>query len=498
MIHKLYSLTDTVEKAKEPLYIRGIKERKEQSILMHKGEVLDFTTYFNSLSLKKWKRYTTIKALQLALQLEGRFQVTFHLYDEKGSVRHISVETESSCFTYSMEPEEINGVLLGFSLHCMSDVGQYIGGQWNGEFTQWEDKKIGVSITTFKREKYVKRTMNLLHDFQKDHPWLSVLVVDNGSTLEEMQGDRFRVIHNRNFGGSGGFTRGMIEYVEQSTVDYVLLMDDDIVLETSALERTFSLLSGLKAEYADSFLSGAMLSLEEPCIQYENTARWGKIRLHGEGKNLDLSKVDSLVHNENVPSQKNRYGAWWYCSIPVQRIKDIGYPLPIFVKGDDMEFGIRNQREVMSMDGIGVWHQSFLSKISPVVNYYSDRNMLIINNYAEGCNFWTFAVAVLGRIVKRVIQGNLLGIRCLNQALIDYNKGLTGLTAISSEEKMNQILSMVKEPLSLLVIFDLMMNFIKTVFNYKTSHKDYITFRKQSLNSSTFWKKFMEIRGKNG
>lgn len=61
MIHKLYSLTDTVEKAKEPLYIRGIKERKEHSILMHKGEVLDFTTYFNSLSLKKWKRYTTIK-----------------------------------------------------------------------------------------------------------------------------------------------------------------------------------------------------------------------------------------------------------------------------------------------------------------------------------------------------------------------------------------------------------------------------------------------------
>lgn len=215
MIHKLYSLVDTTEKAKELLYIRGVKRRKDNCILMHAGEVLDFTTYFNSLSLKKWKRYTTIKALQLALQLEGHFQVTFHLYDEKGSVRHSSVETESSYFTYSMEAEELNGVLLGFSLHCMSDAGQYIGGQWNGEFTQWEDKKIGISITTFKREKYVKRTMNLLHDFQKDHPWLSVLVVDNGSTLEEMQGERFHIIHNRNFGGSGGFTRGMIEYVEQ-------------------------------------------------------------------------------------------------------------------------------------------------------------------------------------------------------------------------------------------------------------------------------------------
>lgn len=498
MIHKLYSLVDTEEKSKESLYIKGVQNREDGFIHMNEGDVLDFTTYFNSVSLKKWKRYTTIETLQLVLRLEGRFQVTFHLYDENGNVREIEIETDSSTFAKSFSIEELKGVLLGFTLRCLSDTGVYMGGEWDGEFSLWHDQKIGISITTFKREKYVRKTMQVLLDFQQEHPWLSVLVVDNGSTLPEVNEPQFRVIHNRNFGGSGGFTRGMIEYVEQSTVDYVLLMDDDIVLETSALERTFSLLSGLKAEYADSFLSGAMLSLEEPCIQYENTARWGKIRLHGEGKNLDLSKVDSLVHNENVPSQKNRYGAWWYCSIPVQRIKDIGYPLPIFVKGDDMEFGIRNQREVMSMDGIGVWHQSFLSKISPVVNYYSDRNMLIINNYAEGCNFWTFAVAVLGRIVKRVIQGNLLGIRCLNQALIDYNKGLTGLTAISSEEKMNQILSMVKEPLSLLVIFDLMMNFIKTVFNYKTSHKDYITFRKQSLNSSTFWKKFMEIRGENG
>lgn len=55
MIHKLYSLVDTTEKAKELLYIRGVKRRKDNCILMHAGEVLDFTTYFNSLSLKNGK-----------------------------------------------------------------------------------------------------------------------------------------------------------------------------------------------------------------------------------------------------------------------------------------------------------------------------------------------------------------------------------------------------------------------------------------------------------
>lgn len=48
--------------------------------------------------------------------------------------------------------------------------------------------------------------------------------------------------------------------------------------------------------------------------------------------------------------------------MPIRRIREIGYPLPIFVKGDDMEYGIRNHKEVMHMNGIGVWHQSFQEK----------------------------------------------------------------------------------------------------------------------------------------
>ena len=54
MIHKLYSLVDTKVKTKEPLYIRGVNRRSGGTILLNKGEVLDFTTYFNSVSLKKW------------------------------------------------------------------------------------------------------------------------------------------------------------------------------------------------------------------------------------------------------------------------------------------------------------------------------------------------------------------------------------------------------------------------------------------------------------
>lgn len=496
MMQTLYSLVDTDDIAKKDLYIRGSFDKLADGVLsLKKGEILDFSTYFNSFSLKKWKRYTTLETVRLSMAMEGHFRVIFHVYGENGAPTDIKTESNDSHFEYSFSVKDLDGVILGFTLECLSDTGLYGGGEWQGQFSHWNDKKIGISITTFKREAYVKKTISVLRQFQKTHPWLSVLVVDNGSTLEEEQDKGFRLIHNRNFGGSGGFTRGMIEYMDQGSVDYVLLMDDDIVLEPSAIERTWSLLSGLRDEYMDSFLSGAMLKLEEPCIQYENTAHWGKIRLHGEGKDYNLTDIKLLASNEKVPSQKNRYGAWWYCAVPTRRILEIGYPLPVFVKGDDMEYGIRNHREVMSMNGIGVWHQSFQSKISPVVNYYSDRNMLIINNYAEGCGFLTLVTAIAGRIVKRTLQGNLKGIQCLGQALSDYNSGMSGITAIPSDEKMARLLQLFKQPSGLSVWGNLACHSLSAILGYRRIHKDYVTFRETSLSSSRFWKDFLGMRG---
>lgn len=48
------------------------------------GDVLDFLTYFNSFSSIKWKKYTTIKEVSVELYVQGDFEVTFVLQDEKG------------------------------------------------------------------------------------------------------------------------------------------------------------------------------------------------------------------------------------------------------------------------------------------------------------------------------------------------------------------------------------------------------------------------------
>lgn len=495
-MEKLYSLVQTDDSRKADLYIRGQSSHSALKSALHKDEILDFCTYFNSISIKKWRQYTTIQQVMLELNVKGSFELTVAMYSASGEQILIQEKINGPTYRKTWHIDELSGDIAGFSLRALEDGAQCWGGAYYGEFSQWREKKIGIGICTFKREKYVLKTIEHLQDFQENNKWLQVLVVDNGSTLQEQNSEGLRIIHNRNFGGSGGFTRAMIEYVDEDQVDYVLLMDDDIVLDSTALERTHSLLCGLKNEYKDSFLSGAMLRLEEPTIQHENTAYWGKIRLHGFGKGFDVSKIQSLLDNEVVQNHLNQYGAWWYCAIPLHRIRDIGYPLPVFVKGDDMEYGIRNNRPLIHMNGIGVWHQSFAAKVSPVVNYYSDRNMLIINNFAQGCGFFTFIIAVIGRIVKRLCQRNLMGLHMLCLALQDYSTGLTGITKIGSDVKMQQIQAYARQKVSVLSFFQVMFAAAKSIFLYYNSHDNYITFKNAQLKESYFWKKFLELKEK--
>lgn len=480
---KLYALTTTDDSAKEALYIRK------------RDSALDFFTYFNSFSLEKWRQYTTLQSLTLRLQLTGSWKITWKVSDETGE--HFLLEETSAHNDYEHTfPMNLPGNLLGFELTPLEKGSTYQGGAWYGTFSQWQEQKIGISICTFKREEYVKRTIAVLRDFQQENDWLSVLVVDNGSILPEEEKDNFRILHNPNYGGSGGFTRGMIEYVEEGNVDYILLMDDDIVLDPTALERTHSLLCGLRDKYKDSFLAGAMLRLEEPTIQHENTAYWGKIRLHSFGQNFNLSSIDYLVKNEEDIPTKNRYAAWWYCAIPRKRIEKIGYPLPVFVKGDDMEYGIRNAKEIIHMNGIGVWHQSFASKTSDVVNYYSDRNMFLINNFAEKCGWGTFIVAVLGRIAKRSIQFRLNSLKMLYLALQDYESSLYGITSIRADEKMKQVQQYAVAGNDVRMIIEVLVQAVKTVVAYPQIEQKNKKFRSEQLSKADFWKKYLQLRSR--
>merc|ERR1712147_100794 len=59
------------------------------------------------------------------------------------------------------------------------------------------------------------------------------------------------------------------------------------------------------------------------------------------------------------------YNGWWMCLIPRIVADTIGQPLPLFIKWDDAEFGLRAGAHgfpTVTMPGIAIWHMAWSDK----------------------------------------------------------------------------------------------------------------------------------------
>ena len=491
---KLYDLSFPLSEDKEPLYFQGQYKYLEGKAVIQLGDLLDLGTYFNSFSIAKWIDYTTIKKIKVTLQLKGKFLVDFYGMNLNGEVEVLRIKCENSIERVFNAMDFGDFTLIGIRLTAMSDEAEFLGGSYYGSFDTEREVNTGITICTFKREKYLLPNLDKLKALTELNPNINVMVIDNGQTLEEVSTPELQVIHNPNFGGAGGFTRGMMEQVRQGKNSHVILMDDDVIIELSAIERLYSMLRHLKAEHQSKFFAGAMLILDKPTIQHENTACFNKIIRNSFGHNFDLSNKNILCKNESAPKRLNTYAAWWFCCIPTEQIKKIGYPLPIFIKCDDMEYSFRNQQDILTMNGVSVWHEAFENKVNLIMGYYfGNRNTLLMNHFAEGCGRLTFITAVLGRITKSLLNGNFDGLRMLELALTDLNTGLKGMTDLPADEKFDMLK---KYPLTkniVMAIFSIIKLTFQHCLDYDKLDTGYKTFRKDQLTNQKFWRQYLNI-----
>lgn len=489
-MNKLYDIVFSTKEDRKLLYFKGNSDVNEQGLHISSGNTVDFLTYFNSFSITKWKEYTTIKKIQINGKIIGSAEIEIYTVGKEEKV--LIKKQVNRSFALDFDVKKITGEILGIKVKAESKV-IIQNLTYLGEFEEWKNQKIGVVICTFKREQYAKVTIDKLVQFSKNNPWLTTLVVDNGSTLEKVETDNLRIIHNPNYGGSGGFTRGLIENLKSNTNDYVLLMDDDIDLEPSALVHTYGLLCGLKDEYKESFLSGAMLEMDNPYIQYENKAYWQKIRPKGFGRKFNLSKVKSLVNNEKLLKKENQYAGWWYCCVPLNRIEEIGLPLPVFIKGDDIEYSIRNNRPLISLNGIGVWHEVFIKKQAAWLNYFADRNMLMINNYIKNPNRFYFTLGLLLRVLRRIATTDYQNLFFIELSLRDYRCGLNCITLEDPYKYITEKRSNIENIANYKILFRILKQAIFLISNYTTIKDEYLKFRQIKLTNSEFWIKYLKI-----
>ena len=327
------------------------------------GKVL-FDTYFNGLSIEKWVKYTNIDNVSLRLKISGKFRV-FLINKEKVNVI-VSEKIVAEYILESVEPQEftvpyIDGSSKGmytFVLEALKKDSTFYGGAYVSDIDKDKIKytKIGIGICTFKREAFIEKNIKILNEAILEnecsplHGHLEVFIADNGKSLdmERLKSDKIHIYPNRNLGGAGGFTRDIIEMSRNNDkyhITHTLLMDDDIVIEPEALVKTYMLLSLIKDEYKDAFIGGAMLRLDQQYKQVESGASWNGGNLNSLKSGLDLRFCEGCLYNET--EEYTEFNAWWYCCFPIDIVRNDNLPLPIFIRGDDLEYGLRNMKKLI-------------------------------------------------------------------------------------------------------------------------------------------------------
>ena len=391
------------------MYVRkspaGLLRGSDEAFQQTSATRFDFATYFNALSLYKWQKFANIGEVTLHIEAKGRYEIVLVGYRpsnhypvrvEFSRVSHDDAAFETCDYTYP----STDCTLLAFEV-IASDSFELKGAYY---FTTVDeqcirDVELAVATTTYCKEDYVKANMQLCERevLGCDEPvakHFTMHVIDNGRTLdaEALSTERIIVHPNPNTGGSGGFARGMIEGMAQEVpATHVLLMDDDVQICPEAFKRTFNMLTLVKDEYREFFVSGAMLWIEKPDQFHEDIGFVNPQGYYGPTKtakppkwHITVSDLEDMMMLETHHYEfKNNYAAWWYCAIPVTTIKKDGLPLPIFIRADDAEYSNRAAKGIISMNGICVWHQSNMGVFSATL----DRYYLLRNNFiAQAAN----------------------------------------------------------------------------------------------------------------
>lgn len=369
-----------------------------RSVRVRPGQRLSLGSYFNAFPAAYWRKWTTVSAVTLQVQTSGSGSVVVY----RSNARGVTQRVESLRVT----GEETNAIELSlaqfgdggwywFDLIADADGMTLVSADWSVADEGKVSGRLNIGVTTYNRADYCKNTIAAIAADQELRGIIhEMIVVDQGNEkvkdvqgfdeLATEMGPQLRIIDQQNLGGSGGFSRNMLETVNGGEADYVLLLDDDVMVETEGILRS--------ATFADfcrvpTIVGGHMFDMFDRSV------------LHAYAESVNMWKFlwgpsGDLYHRHNLGGRNLRatpwmhrrwdvdFNGWWMCLIPTSVIKDIGLSLPLFIKWDDAEYGLRAKAAgypTVSMPGTAVWHVSWIDKDDSVdwQAYFHGRNRLV-------------------------------------------------------------------------------------------------------------------------
>lgn len=449
----------------EELYVRRnmagvVLLSEEHKIESHQCfDKIAFDTYFNTFSLKKWRKYTNIKNIKLELIIKGKVRVVLttleiHGFDVDEEIVFSQIVGSNVSQKYTFEyPTSSNPDALSFRVVPIDEDVSISEGAYVSDIRPEQVKNVNLAlgICTYRREDYVTNNIAMLRRevFTNDsailHDHVAVFISDNGNTLQpsEFADNEVHLFPNKNSGGSGGFSRAAIEAIHASNYSptHIILMDDDIIFDVYSLERTYAFLSIIKDEYNANMLGGAMFRTDRRAIQHAagETHTLNGIIFNKSGYNM-YNIVDVL---RNEVEERINYLGWWYCCIPVSLLEQCKFSMPLFVQYDDIEFSLRNNNLAkITLNGICCWHIPFDKKWSAFKNYYTIRNRSIVNGlYFKGFTKNRLKKELLSECFRRTMQYSYREANLALRGAEDYLKGLSWLIEQDPQELNIEVIS---------------------------------------------------------
>jgi GT2 family glycosyltransferase len=351
----------------------------DNSIHMRTGDMVQFDTYFNALSIGKWHAHCKIEGLWLNLRGKGRFELlVWHAIPDRSWEKICSevIElTPDNPYPADLSHYAANAStgIIFFELRALTR-GVFAGGEFQTGTVLETRPKLAISITTFKREEAVLNTVKRLQSFLQSFEYadnVHIFMVDNGQSVDAPKADNLTYIANDNLGGAGGFARGLKEAGHRG-YSHVLFTDDDASFPMESLHRTYVFLSLAKDSRVT--IAGAMINNTTKWAMWENGAIFDrKCMPLSSGKDLRTRNGVMELELESAKLDHPKlYGGWWYFAFPVQHAKY--HPYPFFVRGDDVSFSIANDFKIVLLNGVLSFQDDFTEKESPMTWYLDLRS----------------------------------------------------------------------------------------------------------------------------
>ncbi len=410
------------------------------SIVIPADTQLTFDRYLSAFYESWWAEFTALEHYRLELVASGRFELGVHRQCGNGEIhllerRAIDADgpTRIDVKLATTPDSGIDPGRVWFTIDAHTEVTLDRVG-WHTDQSPQRDVRLNVVFCTFNREDYLSQ---ILRDIDRAPAVVAdvdrVTVVNQGNPFDLARlggqdwSEEFRakvaVVEQPNLGGCGGFTRGMVETLQDPELDHFILLDDDIRIDPGSLSRARALLA---FAHDDVAVGGHMIDLDRPTSLYESGADIHPGSLENSPINHGLSLVDDGVLEKFLAPRTCNYNGWWFFGASTDLLHDIGLPMPCFIRGDDVEYGVRLERSgrrTVAMPGIAVWHEPFYLKLGGWQLYFEVRNRLAMASI-HGIGDWQAIRTALTKVfIRDLVLSRYHSCTFLLDAIDDYLAG---------------------------------------------------------------------------